>query len=41
MSNYELYVADILKQEKVEYIQEKSFSNLNGGKLRYDFYLIK
>lgn len=41
MSNYELYVADILKQEKVEYVQEKSFSNLNGGKLRYDFYLIK
>ena len=39
MSKGEERVEYLLKRKKVPYIKEKSFKNLRGGKLRFDFYL--
>ena len=39
MSKGELQIESFLKKKKVQYIREKSFSNLRNGCLRFDFYL--
>lgn len=38
-SLYEQKVIDILRREKVDFIREKTFSDLRGGSYRFDFYL--
>lgn len=39
MSSYESYIISILKAEKVSFIREKTFSDLKGGRYRFDFYI--
>lgn len=39
MSNFELRVTKILQKSGIKFIQEKTFSQLRGGHLRFDFYL--
>ena len=39
MSKGEERVEYLLRRKKIPYIKEKSFKNLRGGKLRFDFYL--
>lgn len=38
-SNYEEKVIQLLKQANIKFQREKTFSDLKGGSLRYDFYL--
>jgi very-short-patch-repair endonuclease len=39
MSSYENHVVKLLNKEKIKYQREKTFSDLKGGKYRFDFYL--
>lgn len=39
MSKGEDKIVDLLNKAKVKYYREKTFSDLKGGKFRYDFYL--
>lgn len=39
MSGLEEHILKILKKEKIFFEREKTFSDLRGGKYRYDFYL--
>ena len=39
MSNLELQILKILKKEKLAFEREKTFSDLRGGRYRYDFYV--
>lgn len=39
MSNYEAKVLQILKKYGIRFEREKSFSDLRGGRFRYDFYI--
>lgn len=39
MSKGEEQIEYLLKKKKIPYIKEKSFPNLRGGKMRFDFYL--
>lgn len=39
MSKGEDRIVDLLNQENIIFIREKTFSDLKGGKFRYDFYL--
>lgn len=39
MSKFEEKIAAILKAEKIAYVREKTFVQLRGGHLRFDFYL--
>lgn len=39
MSSYENHVVKLLNEEKIKYQREKTFSDLKGGKYRFDFYL--
>lgn len=39
MSSYEEKVVKILKAAAVKFQREKTFSDLQGGKYRYDFYI--
>ena len=39
MSNNEIKLIDIFRKENIQYIQEKTFPDLQGGRLRFDFYL--
>lgn len=39
MSSYESYIISILKAEKVSFVREKTFSDLKGGRYRFDFYI--
>lgn len=39
MSSYEEKVVKILKAATVKFQREKTFSDLQGGKYRYDFYI--
>ena len=39
MSNLELQILKILKKEKLTFEREKTFSDLRGGRYRYDFYV--
>lgn len=41
MSKGEQRIADILQQNRIEFVQEKSFDDLRGGRFRFDFYLPK
>lgn len=38
MSSYEEYLAKIFLKSGYKFEREKSFSNLKGGKIRFDFY---
>lgn len=39
MSNYEEQIISVLKKSQVKFIREKTFSDLHGGKYRYDFFV--
>lgn len=39
MSNLEEQIAKILRKEKIKFEMEKTFSDLRGGRYRYDFYI--
>ena len=39
MSKYEDQVAAILKKNKIDFVQEKTFHDLKKGILRYDFFI--
>lgn len=39
MSKGELQIERLLRKKGVQYIKEKSFPDLRGGKMRFDFYL--
>lgn len=39
MSSFELYILKILQREKCAFEREKTFSDLRGGKYRFDFYI--
>ena len=39
MSKLEEYIMNILLKEKINFIREKTFSDLKKGKYRFDFYL--
>lgn len=41
MSKYEEHILEILIKEKIDFIREKTFSDLKKGKYRFDFYLPK
>ena len=41
MSKLETAVAILLKENNIQYIREKTYEDLRGGKFRYDFYLPK
>lgn len=41
MSNLELHILKILKQNGISFEREKTFSDLRKNKYRYDFYLPK
>ena len=41
MSKLETTVAILLKENNIQYIREKTYEDLRGGKFRYDFYLPK
>ena len=41
MSNLELHILKILKQEGIPFVREKTFSDLRKNKYRFDFYLPK
>ena len=36
---YEEQIAKILRKEKINFEMEKTFSDLRGGRYRYDFYI--
>ena len=38
-SSYEEQVITLLKKANIKFVREKTFSDLKGGSLRYDFYL--
>lgn len=39
MSKGEDRIVDLLKEEGIKFVREKSFQDLRGGLFRYDFYL--
>jgi very-short-patch-repair endonuclease len=39
MSNYENYIINVLKAERVKFCREKTFKDLKMGMYRFDFYL--
>lgn len=39
MSNYEMYIMNVLIRGRVPFEREKTFEDLRKGKYRYDFYL--
>lgn len=39
-SSYESKIISILKKENISFIREKTFSDLRGGRFRYDFYIV-
>lgn len=39
MSSFELYILKILQRERCVFEREKTFSDLRGGKYRFDFYI--
>lgn len=39
MSRYEERIIQVLKRDKIDFEREKRFSDLKGGKYRYDFYV--
>lgn len=41
MSKLETTIAILLKENNIQYIREKTYEDLHGGKFRYDFYLPK
>lgn len=41
MSNLEKQILQILLKEKVQFEREKTFSDLRGGRYRYDFFVKK
>ena len=40
MSKYEEVVAAILKKSKINFVKEKTFSDLKHGLFRFDFYIL-
>ena len=40
MSKYEDRIILILKQEKIKFVKEKTFSDLKHGLFRFDFYIL-
>jgi very-short-patch-repair endonuclease len=38
-SSYEQHIIQILRAEGIRFIREKTYSDLKGGKFRFDFYL--
>lgn len=40
MSDLELQILKILQKERLHFEREKTFSDLRGGRYRYDFYVI-
>lgn len=38
-SNYEQNIINLLRRNRIAFEREKTFSDLKGGKFRYDFYL--
>ena len=38
-SSYEEYTISLLRKANIKFQREKTFSDLKGGSLRYDFYL--
>lgn len=39
MSSYEEKIIEVLRRDKIDFEREKRFSDLKGGKYRYDFYV--
>ena len=39
MSKYEDKIVKLLKQSKIKFEREKTFSDLRGGRYRFDFYI--
>lgn len=39
MSQFEEKIALILRKEKIDFVREKTFNDLRGGKYRFDFWL--
>lgn len=39
MSDYEEHIVKILLKEKIDFLREKTFRDLKGGLLRFDFYI--
>ncbi len=39
MSKYEEHIIKILKENKIKFVREKSFSDLKNGAFRFDFYI--
>lgn len=39
MSGYEEHIVKILLKEKIDFLREKTFRDLKGGLLRFDFYI--
>ena len=39
MSNYEEQIISVLKKSQLKFVREKTFSDLHGGKYRYDFFV--
>ena len=39
MSQYEDVIVKLLKQAHISFLREKTFSDLRGGRYRFDFYL--
>lgn len=39
MSGYEEHIVKILLKEKIDFLREKTFKDLKGGLLRFDFYI--
>ena len=40
MSKYEDIVISILKKERINFLREKTFSDLKHGLFRFDFYIL-
>lgn len=40
MSNLEIQILQILLKERLQFEREKTFSDLRGGRYRYDFYVL-
>jgi very-short-patch-repair endonuclease len=40
MSDLELQILKILQKERLHFEREKTFSDLRGGRYRYDFYVM-
>lgn len=39
MSKYEEHIIKILRENKIKFVREKSFSDLKNGAFRFDFYI--